>query len=192
MVEHFSFDFDAASSCQTTRSPPQLEEIPMNKSLFLAAAFALNAAASVADAQSPAKTAMTKSVAPIDVVAPDPAGVIAVAFLDLAFNQKKVDEAVAKYLAPPYTQHNPQIPDGVDGARAGIAGFVKQIPGPHFDVKRVIVGGDLVAVHSLITGMGERGTAVIDIFRVKNGKLVEHWDVLQAIPATAANDNTMF
>ena len=137
--------------------------------------------ATAAQAQSPAEGLTTS-----------PVGAAAVAFLDLAINQKKVDEAVAKYLAPPYTQHNPQIPDGVEGARVGIAGFVKQFPGLHLDFKRVLVDGDLVAVHSLASGIGERGSAVVDIFRIKNGKLVEHWDVFQAVPASAANGNTMF
>jgi predicted SnoaL-like aldol condensation-catalyzing enzyme len=126
------------------------------------------------------------------VVAPSPAAVAAVEFLDLAITQKKVDEAVSKYLAPPYTQHNPQIPDGVDGARNGIAAFIKQMPALHLEFKRVIVDGDLVAVHSSLAGMGERAAAVVDIFRVKNGELVEHWDVIQPIPESAANENTMF
>ena len=153
----------------------------MNKALIFFAVIALSASASGAYAQSPASGLTTK-----------PAGVAAVEFLDLAVNQKKVDEAVSKYVAPPYTQHNPQVPDGVDGVRAGITGLVKQIPGLHYEFKRVLVDGDLVAVHSLLFGMGERGSAVVDIFRVKDGKLVEHWDVRQAVPESAANNNTMF
>ena len=153
----------------------------MNKALIFSAVIALSATASGAYAQSPASGLTTK-----------PAGIAAVEFLDLAVNQKKVDEAVSKYVAPPYTQHNPQVPDGVDGVRAGITGLVKLIPGLHYEFKRVLVDGDLVAVHSLLSGMGERGSAVVDIFRVKNGKLVEHWDVRQAVPENAANNNTMF
>ena len=153
----------------------------MNKALIFSAMIALSATASGAYAQSAASGMTTK-----------PAGVAAVEFLDLAVNQKKVDEAVSKYVAPPYTQHNPQVPDGVDGVRAGITGLVKQIPGLHYEFKRVLVDGDLVAVHSLLSGMGERGSAVVDIFRVNDGKLVEHWDVRQAVPESAANNNTMF
>jgi len=78
----------------------------MNKALIFFAVIALSAAASGAYAQSPASGLTTK-----------PAGVAAIEFLDLAVNQKKVDEAVSKYVAPPYTQHNPQVPDGVDGVR---------------------------------------------------------------------------
>jgi predicted SnoaL-like aldol condensation-catalyzing enzyme len=154
---------------------------PVNKALILSAAIALAITASGAYAASPADGLTTK-----------PAGVAAVEFLDLAINQKKVDEAVAKYVAPPYTQHNPQIADGPDGVRAGLTGFITQMPGLHVDIKRVIVDGDLVAVHSLLSGAGEHGSALVDIFRVKDGKLVEHWDVLQAVPAASANHNTMF
>jgi predicted SnoaL-like aldol condensation-catalyzing enzyme len=62
-----------------------------------------------------------------------------------------------------------------------------------FDVKRMVAEGDMVMVHShLIRQPGERGTAVVDIFRLENGKVVEHWDVLQEIPEHPANNNTMF
>lgn len=153
----------------------------MYKTLTLVAAMTLVGATVSANAQSPA-AGLTK----------DPAGIAAVEFLDLAINQNKVDEAAAKYLAPPYTQHNPQIPDGINGVRVGIPGFIKQFPGLHLDFKRVIVDGDLVAVHSSLAGMGEHGSVVVDIFRVKDGKLVEHWDVIEAVPATSVNKNTMF
>ena len=123
----------------------------------------------------------------------NPLGIAAVEFLDLALNQKKVDEAIDKYLAPPYTQHNPQVPDGIEGARAGLTGLLKQVPGWHYDFKRVLVDGDLVVIHSHVTtGSGDRGMAVADIFRAENGKFVEHWDVVQPVPESAANENTMF
>jgi uncharacterized iron-regulated protein len=59
----------------------------------------------------------------------DPSGIAVVEFLDLALNQKQVDAAIDKYLAPPYTQHNPMVPDGIEGARVGLGGLVKQLPG---------------------------------------------------------------
>jgi predicted SnoaL-like aldol condensation-catalyzing enzyme len=123
----------------------------------------------------------------------DPLGVAAVQLLDLALNQQKVDEAIERYIAPPYTQHNPMVPDGIEGARAGLKGLLKQIPGWHYDFKRVIVDGNMVVVHSLVTTKpGDRGMAVVDIFRSENGKFVEHWDVVQPVPEQAANKNTMF
>lgn len=121
------------------------------------------------------------------------AGIAAVELLDLAFNQRRVEEAFARHVAPPYTQHNPQVPDGIAGALAGIPGLLQAMPDLRYDVKRVLVDGDLVAVHSHITnGADDRGTAVVDIFRTANGKIVEHWDVLQPVPETAAHANTMF
>jgi predicted SnoaL-like aldol condensation-catalyzing enzyme len=123
----------------------------------------------------------------------NPAGIAAMELLDLAFNQKKVDEALTRYAAPPYTQHNPQVASGVDAARIGLAGLLKAMPNWRYDFKRVLVDGNLVAVHSHVTnGPGDRGMAVVDIFRVDMGKFVEHWDVVQPVPETAANTNTMF
>lgn len=122
-----------------------------------------------------------------------PAGQVAVRLLDMAFNDRNVTDAFDRYVAPPYTQHNPQVADGIEGALVGIPYLLSAMPSLRYDVKRVLVDGDLVAVHSHITnGAGDRGTAVVDIFRVVNGKVVEHWDVLQPVPETAANANTMF
>ena len=101
--------------------------------------------------------------------------------------------ALDRYWGPEYHQHNPNIPDGVAGARAGLGGYFQQFPSLTVTRKRVVAEGDLVAVHShYVNAPGERGQAVIDLFRVRNGKIVEHWDVLQDVPETSANDNTMF
>ncbi|MDX3861339.1 nuclear transport factor 2 family protein [Streptomyces europaeiscabiei] len=101
--------------------------------------------------------------------------------------------AIDTYWGPEYHQHNPNIPDGVAGVRAGLGAYFQQFPDLAVSRKRVIAEGDLVAVHShYVNAPGERGQAVLDLFRVRNGKIVEHWDVLQDVPATSANDNTMF
>ena len=72
-------------------------------------------------------------------------------------------------------------------------GSVETFPELHLDIKRMIAEGDLVVTHSHLENYpDDRGTAVVDLFRVENGKIVEHWDVLQPIPEQAANDNTMF
>jgi len=115
------------------------------------------------------------------------------AFYDLAFNQRQPEEAVKRYVGSSYRQHNPMAGDGPEP----FIGFVKWITGENPDLrvefKRFIAEGDLVAVHShLIPARGTRGTAVIDIFRLENGKIVEHWDVVQEVPEQAANQNTMF
>jgi predicted SnoaL-like aldol condensation-catalyzing enzyme len=116
-----------------------------------------------------------------------------VAYLEQALNAKQPAEAVAAYVGPRYIQHNPQAADGPEAFIAFVKSFAQQFPDLHIDIKRVIAEGDLVVTHSLLTAApGDRGTAVADIFRVEDGKIVEHWDVLQPVPETAANDNTMF
>jgi predicted SnoaL-like aldol condensation-catalyzing enzyme len=114
-------------------------------------------------------------------------------FYDVAFNQRKPEEAVAKYVSSRYRQHNPMAGDGT----APFIGFVHWLastsPEFRFDFKRFIAEGDLVAVHShLVPSKESRGAAVMDIFRLENGKIVEHWDVMQEVPETAQNQNTMF
>ena len=115
------------------------------------------------------------------------------AFYDLAFNQGNPREAVARYVGPVYTQHNPLAPDGAEAFIQFVEGFRAQFPQLHVDVKRTVAAGDLVVTHVHLTlGPEDRGSAVMDIFRLDRGKIVEHWDVVQPIPETAANDNTMF
>ena len=115
------------------------------------------------------------------------------AFYDLAFNLKKPEEAVGRYLGSTYTQHNPMAGDGPQPFIEFVNGFVGRFPELTVDIKRVIAEGDLVVTHSLMkTSHDDRGTAAADIFRLEDGKIVEHWDVLQPVPETAANDNTMF
>lgn len=114
-------------------------------------------------------------------------------FYDLAFNQKKPAEAVAKYVGPRYTQHNPGAPDGPEAFVQFVKGFTGQFPELRVHFKRFIAEGDLVVVHSnIVPKPGTRGIAAADIFRVTNGKIVEHWDVLQDVPEQAANQNSMF
>jgi predicted SnoaL-like aldol condensation-catalyzing enzyme len=114
-------------------------------------------------------------------------------FYDMALNQKKPEEAVSKYVGKVYRQHNPNADDGGEAFISFVKEFVKQYPELHFDFKRFIAEGDLVVVHShLKLNPADRGTAVMDIFRVERGKVVEHWDVLQKIPEKSANKNTMF
>ncbi|WP_030435802.1 nuclear transport factor 2 family protein, partial [Actinoplanes subtropicus] len=97
-----------------------------------------------------------------------------------------------RYAAEPYYEHNPTQPNGLAAAKAA---FAAAFENPHFSMglKRVIAEGDQVAVHhDLKFAADGPGAAVIDIFRVRDGRVVEHWDIVQPIPATSANDNTMF
>ncbi len=114
-------------------------------------------------------------------------------FTDLAFNQRKPEEAVAKYQGAYYRQHNPSAKDGSEAFIGFVKWFAQTYPAFQIDCKRIIAEGDLVVMHShLVHAPGERGNAVVDIFRLENGKIVEHWDVVQEIPETSANNNTMF
>lgn len=96
-------------------------------------------------------------------------------------------------MAPQIRQHNPQAPDGAPAIVAFMTRLVTENPEVHLDIRRVIAEDDLVMTHSLVTlSPGDRGTAVVDIYRLADGKIVEHWDVVQPVPMTAANGNTMF
>lgn len=117
----------------------------------------------------------------------------AIAFLDMVFNQKKVKEGFDKYVGDQYIQHNPIAADGKDAAVEVLSKFMQMVPTWSYTFKHAYVDGDIAIVHSLVKAKPEdRGNAVIDIFRFEKGKVVEHWDVIQAIPEKSANNNTMF
>jgi predicted SnoaL-like aldol condensation-catalyzing enzyme len=113
-------------------------------------------------------------------------------FYDKAINKKDFDAAKV-YFGSTYIQHNPRAADGPEGLK-GFIGFLKaKFPQYHSTFKRVLADGDFVIVHvHNVPKPGDRGRAIIDIFRLENGKIVEHWDVAQDIPEKAANNNTMF
>lgn len=117
---------------------------------------------------------------------------IAMEFYDLLLNQKDFEAGTA-LMGDEYIQHNPNAPDGYAGIRAHIEMLQQRYPQNHGEIKHVFTYGDMVAlhVHSKRTP-DSRGNAVVDMFRLKDGKVVEHWDVVQAVPETALNDNTMF
>lgn len=115
------------------------------------------------------------------------------AFYKLAFNDHKPADAVLKYVGNTYKQHNPTVGDGPKAFIEFVEGFAKANPGLRADIKRIIAEGDLVVVHVHMKMSDEdRGLAVIDIFRLEDGKIVEHWDAMQPVPEKSANDNTMF
>jgi len=114
-------------------------------------------------------------------------------FYELAFNKRNVKDAAAMYLGKTYRQHNPMGGDGPQAFVEAVGGWIATMPKMKVEIKRVLADGDLVAIHShLIPEPGARGSAVMDIFRVENGKLVEHWDAMQEVPERSANRNTMF
>jgi predicted SnoaL-like aldol condensation-catalyzing enzyme len=113
-------------------------------------------------------------------------------FYDLAINKKDFD-AASKFIGSRYVQHNPRAADGPEGLKAFLAFLREKFPDYHSDIKRVFADGDYVIVHvHNVPTPGSRGTAIIDIFKLEDGKVVEHWDVRQDIPEQSANSNTMF
>jgi predicted SnoaL-like aldol condensation-catalyzing enzyme len=117
---------------------------------------------------------------------------IVVDFYEKGLNQKDYD-AAAKYFGPRYVQHNPGAGNGPEGFKR-LVGFLKEkFPNSRNEIKRVIAEGDLVVLHvHSKREPTDRGRAIVDIFKVENGKIVEHWDVIQDVPEKSANDNTMF
>lgn len=113
-------------------------------------------------------------------------------FYEKALNQKDF-EAASKYLGPRYTQHNPGAADGPEGLKAFIQFLRDKFPTSRSEIKRVFADGEYVIVHvHAMREPGTRGRAIVDIFKLENGKIVEHWDVAQDIPEKAANANGMF
>ena len=117
---------------------------------------------------------------------------IAVEFYDRLLNQLDFESA-RELMGDEYIQHNPNAVDGFEGVRQHIEMLKENYPQNHGEIKRVLADGDLVALHVHSKRTPEsRGNAIVDIFRLEDGKVVEHWDVVQPVPEESLNDNTMF
>jgi predicted SnoaL-like aldol condensation-catalyzing enzyme len=118
---------------------------------------------------------------------------IALAFFEKTLNEFDPATALALHGGKHYRQHNPIIEDGFEGLGKFVFWIRDNYPRARMHVKRIFADGNFVIIHSnWVRVPGQRGEAVVDIFRLDNSKVVEHWDVIQPIPETSANNNTMF
>jgi len=116
------------------------------------------------------------------------------AFYELAINQNKPTESAGRYIGLPYTQHNPEVPkDGPDGFIQFIEGMFKKHPGLRVTIHKAVADGNVVALHvHLKRDESDPGIAVAEFFRVEDGRIVEHWDVMQPVLEKTASGNAMF
>jgi predicted SnoaL-like aldol condensation-catalyzing enzyme len=117
------------------------------------------------------------------------------AFEETVFNKHQVKEGFERYVGPDFQQHDPLLSDGREGAIKALSYQLSTVfPNSRLVVKHTVAQDDLVATHVLWDQKpGEtRGVARVDIYRLENGKIVEHWDVVQDVPEKAANGKSMF
>jgi predicted SnoaL-like aldol condensation-catalyzing enzyme len=114
------------------------------------------------------------------------------AFYEAGLNNKDFD-AASKLIGARYVQHNPLIADGIEGFKGFVGYLGETFPKLRAEIKNIFAEGDFVIAH--VHGVrvpGQLGTAIVDIFKLEEGKIVEHWDVMQPVPEEAANQNGMF
>lgn len=114
-----------------------------------------------------------------------------VAFYETLLNAKDI-EGARQYVGSRYRQHSPLAADGFEGLREFLLPMFERHPQMRCEIKRVFADGDFVILHvHARLGREDKGAAVVDIFRLESGKIVEHWDVLQQIPDSTPNANSM-
>ncbi len=111
-------------------------------------------------------------------------------FYQELFGNKNID-AINKCIGDVYVQHNPYVADGKEALIAACKDWFVNAPKERIDIQHIAADSDLVFIHTK-SHEGTKLISVIDIFRIKNGKIVEHWDVAQAVPEKTANSHPMF
>lgn len=111
-------------------------------------------------------------------------------FYQALFGDKDTS-AIDRYIGDTYTQHNPGVADGKEALKAAVTQWFKGAPKEKINIQHLAADSDLVFIH-LKSNMGGKTASVIDIFKLKNGKIIEHWDVIQEVPAKSANPHPMF
>ncbi|MDU4960075.1 MAG: ester cyclase [Sporomusaceae bacterium] len=113
-------------------------------------------------------------------------------FWNELFNKHNVS-VIENAVGSTYIQHNPTFPDGKEAFKAAVFDFLKEFPASSAEIKNIIAEKDYVFIHNHIKlNSQDRGQSAVDIFRLENGKIVEHWDVIQDIPEKSENSNMMF
>ena len=116
---------------------------------------------------------------------------LVVRFYDQLFGDKDVS-AIDRYLTPNYIQHNPGVADGREPLKAAVGQWFANAKKEKVNYQHIGSKGDIVFLHVKSTGPDGKATAIVDIFRVENGKIAEHWDVIQQVPEKSANPHPMF
>jgi predicted SnoaL-like aldol condensation-catalyzing enzyme len=99
---------------------------------------------------------------------------------------------IDKFIAPDYIQHNPSLADGIESLKNAVQVWMKDVPKGKVDFQHIAADGDLVFLHVKTYGATGKITAIVEIFKVKDNWIVEHWDVIQEVPEKSANKHPMF
>ncbi|WP_326821161.1 nuclear transport factor 2 family protein [Streptosporangium sp. NBC_01756] len=110
-------------------------------------------------------------------------------YFELVWNQGRT-ELADQFLAAGLIQHNPNLPNGRQPLAEFIDGMRAQLPQARFEIRRMAADGDLVFTHSLFTAQpGHSGIAVVDVFRIADGLIAEHWDLREDVPESTVSGN---
>ncbi|HBE66764.1 MAG TPA: polyketide cyclase [Planctomycetaceae bacterium] len=108
-------------------------------------------------------------------------------FVQKLMNEHDFDYVLSNYANDSYVQHNRNIADGIDGLVEVVRAFTQRFPDYCYDVKQILVDGDQVVFHSHVTmkrtdrGNDKKGFNIMDMWKIRDGKIVEHWDTIQPL-----------